>query len=92
MRRIGILALLLLGGCATSFRGSAHVPNGPSGCYQRCEADGLQMTSFVYLGEFSTGCVCSVRGASASADGPSAVGPGAVGVVLQMREQERSRN
>jgi hypothetical protein len=53
------------------------------------------MSSFVYVGEYSTGCVCglkaSMRSASVSPeerDATAATSAAAVGVVLQMRRAQ----
>jgi hypothetical protein len=82
-------------GCATQFHGSPRFPGGPKGCYDKCATSGMQMTSFVYVGEYSTGCVCGMKGhagrrASADASQP-ATAAASVGVVLQMREQARQQ-
>jgi hypothetical protein len=98
MIRATTIFLLALGaaGCATSFQGSAKFPGGPKGCYDRCSEAGMQMASFVYVGEYSTGCVCSLKdrdGGEASAQrGASenaATAAAAVGVMTQMRAQQQ---
>ncbi|CAN5635711.1 hypothetical protein BH09MYX1_BH09MYX1_30770 [soil metagenome] len=59
---LGMMALLAVSGCgATSFDGNAYVPGGANGCYKKCEAAGMSMASFVYVGEFSTACVCALK-------------------------------
>lgn len=53
-----------LGACgpsSTQFLGASQFPNGPTGCQARCTADGLEMSGFVYSGEFATSCVCRPR-------------------------------
>jgi hypothetical protein len=82
-----IAAALSLAGCATSFTGDAHFPGGARGCYSKCQADGLQMASFVYMGEYSSGCVCSPPGQATAQPAAAATGAAAVGVVMQMRRQ-----
>ncbi|HKU37387.1 MAG TPA: hypothetical protein VJR89_04550 [Polyangiales bacterium] len=63
------LNLLLLGaaGCATTFTGSAMVEGGRSGCERKCSTIGLQMQAFVFMGEYSSACVCEAAGKAASA-------------------------
>ena len=93
MRRLFLFLWLAVAGCATSFQGEAKFPGGPRACFKRCKAAGLEMSSFVYVGEYSTGCVCglkaSMRSASASErDATAATSAAAVGVVLQMRRAQ----
>jgi hypothetical protein len=52
------IGLAACGPDPTRFHGAATFPNGPSGCRARCSADGLEMSGFVYSGEFATSCVC----------------------------------
>jgi len=77
--------------CATSFQGSAHFPGGAGACAQRCSADGLEMGGFIYMGEYSSGCVCEPPGSTTS-PAPSASVAAAAGVMDQMRRQERQAN
>ena len=90
---IGLIGALLLSGCATSFTGSAHI--GPNECAERCREIGGHMDSYVYMGQYSTACVC--RPGSAPSAGPRATGSegsvaGAVaGVWMQMQENDRRR-
>ncbi|MDD9939412.1 MAG: lipoprotein [Myxococcales bacterium] len=85
------LALLTLAGCATSFTGSAHIEGGRSGCESKCAGQGLAMSGMVYMGEYSSACVCEVPGASSAAGGPASVAGGAAGVVMQMRQQQQQQ-
>jgi hypothetical protein len=73
-------------GCATSFLGEAHVPGGARGCAAACQREGLVMSAYVIMGEYSSGCVCEAPAAktAASAAAAGAV-PAAAGVVMQMR-------
>jgi hypothetical protein len=94
-------AAFALGACnkTTSFNGEAHFPGGPNACAATCEQAGLEMSGFVYSGEFATSCVCRPPGHSA----PGASGVSdtddeavtedavAVGVVMQMRAEEERR-
>src|SRR5260370_24250193 len=55
-----------LAGCATSFTGNAHVENGRAGCEEKCRGQGMQIAGMVYMGEYSSACVCEVPHGSAS--------------------------
>jgi len=92
-----LLASTLLVGCATSFTGSPHID--PATCQQKCGASQMQMTGMVYMGEYSSACICEVPRAAPlpspaqPAPPPAAAAPsasaaaaaGAAGVVMQMR-------
>lgn len=72
---VGLIVALAACNQPTHFVGDAKFPNGATGCRTTCSADGLDMIGFVYSGEYSTSCVCGVRGAqpaSASDSAPSA--------------------
>jgi hypothetical protein len=100
MKRVTALVLVLATGsasCATNFTGSPHVENGRAGCEAKCRGQGMELAGMVYLGEYSSGCVCEVparagagprRVLLASAGGAAA---GAVGVELQRRAQEQNQ-
>jgi hypothetical protein len=79
-----------VGGCATSFTGSAHIEGGCVGCESKCGEQGLEMAGMVYMGEYSSACVCELAG-SASADSASVSGA-AVGVAMQMRRQQEQHS
>jgi hypothetical protein len=68
-------ALALLSACATSFTGSAHVQGGRAGCETKCSVQGLTMSGLVYLGEYSTACVCSLRPAAPVPAAPAPAAP-----------------
>lgn len=71
MRAIQICTLLGSGlvlvasviGCKepTSFEGSAKFPGGAHGCFEKCASVGMDMASFVFVGEYSTACACQLR-------------------------------
>lgn len=88
------LFVLSLGACATTFKGDAQFPGGPRGCYDRCEKAGLTMTSYVFVGEYSSGCVCSLKrkptsaSDGASAQSSAATSAAAVAVMRQMQEEQ----
>jgi hypothetical protein len=56
----------------------------------------MALAGMVFMGEYTSGCVCAVPGQSASngqlfAAASSGAGAGAAGVVMQMRERERQQ-
>ena len=84
---VALLALLLFaGGCATNFTGSAEVEGGRPGCERKCAAIGLEMQAFVFMGEYSTACVCDVPGRATANAGAASTAAVAVGVMTQMRD------
>ncbi|HKO94317.1 MAG TPA: hypothetical protein VJU61_24355 [Polyangiaceae bacterium] len=83
--------LLCFTACATEFIGEAHYVGGPSACVRNCRKNHMEMDSFVFMGEYSSACVCRlVRKDAQSAqydDGRSSGSVGAVaGVMTQIRE------
>jgi hypothetical protein len=98
MHRRTILAALLLtnAACATSFTGNAHVKGGRDQCVAQCKSVELELGGMVFLGEYSSGCVCVVPNQTpaqkqATIGGAQAAATGAVGVVMQMRAAEQQR-
>jgi hypothetical protein len=78
-------AITFLAACPgpTRFEGSAFFPGGPDGCAAKCASQpGLEMSSFIYAGEFSTACVCRSKAQAAASESDTAA---AVGVVMQAR-------
>lgn len=49
--------------------GDAHFPGGATRCFKQCEKAGMDMASFVYVGEYSTACACKLKAASARQQG-----------------------
>ncbi len=97
MRRAFALSsfLFFVSGCATSFMGSAYFEGGRGACEKKCAAGGLQMTGMVYMGEYSSACVCELPRPAAAPSGavaPAASGAAAVGVIMQMRRAEEAQN
>ncbi len=88
--------LLSLIGCATTFTGSPHVENGRSGCESKCTGQGMEVAGMVYMGEYSSACVCQVPGQHASRSklmtgASGAVAGGVAGVEMQRQANERNR-
>jgi hypothetical protein len=84
----------LLSGCVqpTVFTGDPKIPAGAQGCVARCRQEGLAMSAFIVMGEYSTGCVCQVPGAGPPSSGVTAsVSAAAAGVAMQMRRQEEQK-
>lgn len=72
-------------GCQTQFTGDPHIS--PAACQAKCAQSNLQMAGMVYMGEYSSACICEVGkpgGASAGLASAGAVGA-APGVIMQMR-------
>ncbi len=55
------VTVVAFAGCTTQFYGEPTFPGGARGCWDRCRSEGLEMSAFVYMGEYSNGCVCRVR-------------------------------
>jgi hypothetical protein len=100
MRIVGTIMALVLSsglGCATSFTGSPHIEGGRNGCEAKCRGQGMQIAGMVYMGEYSSACVCEVpRSAASSKDRDMLVGSAgasgaAVGVVMQMARQQQQQ-
>lgn len=88
----GMIALCI--GCQTQFTGSPHID--PATCVAKCNASQLQMAGMVYMGEYSSACICETPrppGAPAApAAAASAAGAaGAAGVVMQMRRADEKQ-
>lgn len=99
LRKVAMLAISIgLGGCATSFTGDPHIENGRAGCEAKCKGQGMALAGMVFMGEYTSGCVCAVPGQSAAAGGQlfaaaqAGAGAGSAGVVLQMRRQQEQQN
>ena len=57
---VGLYLTLGLTGCPTTFQGNAHVQGGRAGCEAKCKATKMRMSGIVFLGEYSSACVCEV--------------------------------
>jgi hypothetical protein len=84
---IAVLGLCI--GCRTEFTGSPHID--PATCQAKCSSAQLQFVGMVYMGEYSSACICDVGrppAAPPTAPGASAgAAAAAAGVVMQMRQQ-----
>lgn len=92
------MALSSLLGCATTFVGDAQFPGGAPGCFKQCQAGGMEMASFVYVGEYSSACACKLKaiapapGAASNADVDGAVVAAGAGVEMQRRRAEAAQH
>lgn len=57
---VGLYLTLGLSGCPTTFQGNAHVQGGRAGCESKCKKTKMRMSGIVFLGEYSSACVCEV--------------------------------
>jgi hypothetical protein len=91
------LAAAALVGCATSFTGSPHIENGRAGCEEKCKGQGMQVAGMVYMGEYSSACVCEVPKSAALSrremliGSAGAVGGASAGVMMQMRRMQQQQ-
>ena len=95
------LVLLVLGvvasGCATSFTGAPHVADGRAGCEAKCKEQGMSLAGMVFMGEYTSGCVCTLPGQTASAArqvvaaAEAGAAAGGTGVVLQMQREQQQQ-
>ncbi|MET0341606.1 MAG: hypothetical protein ABW252_11445 [Polyangiales bacterium] len=65
---LSVALLATLSACPTSFTGASYVAGGRAGCEQKCKKAKLRMSALVYLGEYSSACVCEVPAPDAPAD------------------------
>lgn len=86
MKLIILLALVSVTSCSTSFTGSAHLT--PGQCKAKCDEWGMEMDGMIAMGEYSDACVCAKKGKNVQSSNFS--GGGAVGVVMQMIEEQQA--
>jgi hypothetical protein len=101
--RLGLGGLVLLASscllsCATSFVGDAQFPGGALGCFKQCQRIGMEMASFVYVGEYSSACACKLKSTATAtqssvrdSDIEGAVVAAGAGVEMQRRRSEAAR-
>lgn len=93
---LGVIAVSALG-CATSFTGSAYVENGRNGCEAKCRGQGMQVAGMVYMGEYSSACVCEVPRSTSSGGERHLIAltggsmGSAAGVIMQMQRQQQQQ-
>ena len=92
-----LMAVFVVAGCATNFTGDPHIEEGRGGCEAKCKGQGMALAGMVFMGEYTSGCVCTVPGQTASRDqllaaAQAGAGAGAAGVVMQMRAQAQRQN
>ena len=93
--RILLLGMIGFGfGCQTNFVGSPHID--PETCQARCSASHMEMSGMVYMGDYSSACLCEVprpnAAPSAAPGAAAAVSGAAAGVVMQMRRADDRYN
>lgn len=96
---LGLFGLVLgsTTSCATTFVGDAQFPGGALGCFKQCQKIGMEMASYVYVGEYSTACACKPKVATggpqaASADVEGAATAAGAGVEMQRRRMAAQHN
>ena len=89
-----ILLCSSLCGCPTTFSGSAHVVDGRAGCEKKCKKSKLRMSALVFLGEYSSACVCELPVPDAKApeseSSPTSASVGSVGAAVSALRQTAS--
>jgi hypothetical protein len=105
--KIGWIAAVVVAGigCRTEFIGDPHVA--PGQCQAKCASTGMRMTGMVYMGEYSSACICELApppgapmppppaggppGGAPQSGAGAAAAGAAAGVVMQMRREEEQR-
>jgi hypothetical protein len=102
MKRFLVVIGLL--GCRTEFVGDPHIS--PPACQAKCAGLNMRMSGMVFMGEYSSACLCEIPlappppGPGAPPPPPGAPGVGgaaaaagaAAGVVMQMRREDDEAN
>jgi hypothetical protein len=92
-----VLVSVVATGCATGYAGSAHV-SGRTACEEKCKAQGLSLAGMVFMGDYTSGCVCTVPGQAASARqqivaiAEAAAAAGGTGVTYEMKREQRAQD
>ncbi|MEO8706545.1 MAG: hypothetical protein ABI867_41350 [Kofleriaceae bacterium] len=74
-----LVVIALVAGCQSGFKRTAHTD--PATCQSKCASSNMTMTGMVYMGEYSSACICEVpRPAGAPAPAPTATPGAAAGV------------
>jgi hypothetical protein len=88
---------LLLSGCATTFTGDPHIESGRSGCESKCSGQGMALAGMVFMGEYTSGCICAAPGQGARvreqllAGAGASAGAAGAGVAMQMQRQAQQQ-
>jgi hypothetical protein len=94
MQYVLLVVVMLSTGCPTQFTGSAHID--PAVCQIKCDEAHLEMQGMVFLGEYSSACICEVPRqadkAPAAAGAAGAMAGGVAGVMLQTRRATEHDN
>ncbi|HEY6033633.1 MAG TPA: hypothetical protein VIV58_05215 [Kofleriaceae bacterium] len=104
MKTILCCLVTLTLGCQTTFTGDPHID--PGQCQAKCQATRMEMAGMVYMGEYSSACLCEVPkppqgapGAAGPSDprrtlllGDAGAGGATAGVIMQMRRAQEQRN
>ena len=82
---------IFISSCSTTFHGSSHVDK--NSCVLKCKEEGLVLDSMVFMGEYSSGCVCRrpQRTSSIKSKGGAESLGSVIGVIEQMRREQLSR-
>ena len=91
------VAAFVATGCATSFVGSAYFEGGRPACEAKCREQGMEAAGMVFMGEYSSACLCEVprpngappRAVSSLA---GAAGGGSAGVWMQMQAAQQQHH
>jgi len=98
LKFIGLVMISIVAtGCATAFQGSAHVDGRPA-CEAKCKEQGMVLSGMVFMGSYTSGCVCTLPGQPPPTQqqvvgmAEAAAAAGGTGVVLQQRQAERAQD
>ena len=78
--------------CATSFTGSSKFKNGKQTCEKKCSKIDLEMTNFIFVGEYSEACVCGKKNQQSSVGGSSGAVVAAETAIRAAREAARQQH
>jgi hypothetical protein len=67
MKTILACLVTLTIGCQTTFTGDPHID--PGQCQAKCQSNRMEMAGMVYMGEYSSACLCEVPHAPQPQDG-----------------------
>lgn len=64
--------------------GTMHFPGGGPGCFTHCASANMEMDSFVYVGDYSTACVCRLKAGEGAQPGQGAAAGAASGAAAML--------